>query len=103
MIPRKNMDGKYSKNYLKRIKLADFMGQLTPDEVEIAKNEGLLFWDLWVKAGRQVKLTGDHHAQGIQLAPVFDGYGQPDPERYPGQEKTKFLVPDYVSLKGLKH
>ena len=77
--------------------MKDFMGKLTPDEIEIAKETGNLRWDLWEKSGQVATLTGDLHQQGFRLAPVFDGFGKLDAKRYdPG---TRFLVQDYEDLK----
>lgn len=93
---KKNIKEKYSEKYLDLIKTRDFFGQLTPVEVEIAKKNGLLRWDLWAKAGRVTHLTGEQHRQGIRLAPVFNGHGAPDSARYPKDQK--FLIIDYKEL-----
>lgn len=99
-IPRKNPNGQYSEAYLRHVQYTDWQGRLTPDEVEIAKDNGLLKWDLWKKAKRLVILTPDQRKQGMHTAPVFGRDGQPEQDRYP--EETKFLVQDYSDLEQLK-
>ncbi len=56
-IPRKNKKGKISKKYLKHLELKDYFGQLTEHEIEIAKSQGLLSWDLWRKA-KELRISG---------------------------------------------
>jgi len=87
---------KYSKKYLSKIRLRDFLGQLTDEEIQIAKETGLLRWDLWKKAHKVATLTGDLHCQGFELAPVFTGHGEIDKKRYP--ENVRFFVKDYADL-----
>ena len=100
-IPRKNKRGQFSEKYLEHIKLYDFQGRLSLDEVKIAKANGLLQWDLWQKARKVVSLTTEQHRQGIHTAPILDGYGKPDTERYPAD--AKFIIKNYEDLeKALK-
>ena len=99
-IPRKNPNGQYSEAYLRRIEYADWQGRLTPDEVEIAKENHLLRRDLWKKVKRLVILTQEQRKQGIETAPIFGPDGQPDKDRY--SEETKFLVQDYKALEQLQ-
>jgi len=95
-IKRKGKRAEYSKKFLQRVKLRDFLGKLTPDEVVIAKETGNLRWDLYRKAGQVAVLTGDLHRQGFRLAPVFDGHGNPEPGRYP--DDVKFIISNYEDL-----
>jgi len=100
-LPKKiKQENKYSKKYLERIKMKDFLGQLTDEEVEIAKENGLLRWDLWKKAGRVAILSGDLHRKGFELAPIFTKHGEIDMQRYP--ENVKFLIKNYEDLKAEK-
>ena len=46
---------KYSKEFLREIKMLDFLGRLTPDQAEIAKENGLLRWDLTKKVWNSVE------------------------------------------------
>ena len=88
-LPKKiKQKDKYTKKYLGKIKMKDFLGQLTDEEIEIAKENGLLRWDLWKKAGQVATLTGNLHRKGYELAPVFNGYE-------PG---VRFLVKSYADL-----
>ena len=87
---------KYTKGYLSKIKRKDFLGRLSEAEIEIAKKNGLLRWDLWKKAGKVATLTGDLHDKGWRLAPVFDGFGNLDAKRYTLMQR--FLVENYADL-----
>ena len=91
---RKNLKDKYSPEYLEQIEHKDFLGQLTKDEIKIAKANGLLRWDLWKKAGQVTVLTGNQHHKGIRLAPIFDFHGGID-EKY---KAKSYLIPDYKAL-----
>jgi len=93
-IKRKN---KYSKKYLGKIKMKDFLGQLSDEEIEIAKENGLLRWDLWKKANQVATLTGELHYEGFELAPIFTKHGEIDMQRYP--KNVKFLIKNYADLK----
>ncbi len=68
-IPRKNKKERYSKKYLEYIKRNDFQGRLTPNEVEIARSEGLLKWDLSRKASQLSLTTGGKYALGVSHRP----------------------------------
>ena len=35
-----------------RLKLLDFLGALSPEQIEVAKQLGIYKWDAWVKARR---------------------------------------------------
>ena len=94
-IPRKNPNGQYSEKYLRHIQYFDYVGRLTPDEVEIARDNGLLKWDLWRKTKRLVVLTSEQREQGVHVAPVFGPDGEYD-------KKTHFLVQDYKDLERLQ-
>ena len=96
-IPRKNKSGQYSPEFLQHIKLMDFMGRLSTEEIEIAIANGLHRWNLWKLASKSVTLTMDQHKAGIRVAPVFDGTGQVDLSRYP--KKQKFIITNYDDLK----
>ena len=43
---------KLTQAQLDSLKLKDFLGLLSPDEIPIAKKHGLFKWDSWNKAGR---------------------------------------------------
>jgi len=92
MLKKKTKE-KYSKEYLTHLMLRDFIGKLTPDEIEIAKANGLLKWDLWNKA---TALLQGQPWQGVPVAPVFDGYGNLKPGRYPAD--VKFTISNYEEL-----
>ena len=77
--------------------MRDFQGKLTDEQIEIAKSQGLLRWDLWIKASQVVTLTGEQHKKGVRVAPVFDGTGSPDKKRY--TKKTRFIITNYDDLK----
>lgn len=55
-----------SPEYLSKIKFLDYIGELTEQEIEIAKEHGVLKFDLYQKARRL----------GLR-APTFDGHGHP--------------------------
>ena len=94
---KKHIKEKYSDEFLQNIKLRDFQGQLNDEQIEIAKSQGLLRWDLWRKASKLTKLTFEQHNKGLRLAPVFDGFGNLDSSRY--TKKTRFLIKNYYDLK----
>jgi len=77
--------------------MMDFIGNLSPDEVEIARANGLLVWDLWTKATALLK---GQPWQGIDVAPVFDGYGNLKPGRY--STDVKFTILNYKELESYK-
>ena len=52
---KKKKKEKYSKEFLQEIKMLDFLGQLTPDQAEIAKENGLFRWDLTKKVWNLVE------------------------------------------------
>ena len=99
-MKRKSSRTEHTKQYLQSLLLKDFLGRLSADEVEIAKSQGLLRWDLWKKSGRVVVTTMDQYKKGIRVAPVFDGSDSPDSSRY--DENTKFLVSNYSQLAQLE-
>lgn len=78
--------------------MLDFLGRLTDDEIEVAKEFGLLRWDLFVKATQiaKVNTTMEQRRAGWNVAPVMDGSGQPDAARYPADKK--FLISNYSEL-----
>ena len=99
-MPRKKVKPKkrrvpkrISQKYKDRLQMKDFLGQLTEAEVQVAREHGLLRWDLWKKAQRIVTLTGDLHRKGFRLSPVFG-------KKY--QKNQKFLVCDYSDLERQK-
>jgi hypothetical protein len=98
-IPRKNPNGQYSEAYLRHIQYTDWQGRLTPDEVEIARDNGFLKWDLWKKTKRLFILTQEQRKK-MHTAPVFGPDGKPDKDRYP--EGAKFFIQDYNDLKRLQ-
>ena len=98
-MPRKNKRGQFSKEYLQDIKMKDFLGNLSEGEIEVAKEYGLLRWDLWVKAkGLRISPVEVKKATGFyqNLAPVFNGFGEIDRDRY--NDKTRFLINNYSEL-----
>ena len=95
-ISKTKIPAKISERYRGELTLKDFLGQLSPEEIPVAKAAGILRWDLWKKAGARGRITGDVHKKGYELAPVFDGYGNPGQERY--TKKTKFLISNYDEL-----
>ena len=92
---RKSSKTKLSKKYKEKLRLRDFLGELKPDEVQIARENGLLRWDLWKKAQNRA-LTFELNKKGYLLAPVFNQNGQIDNVEY--NENTKFLINDYKDL-----
>ena len=95
-ISKTKIPAKISKRYRLELQRRDFLGQLDSAEIPVAAKAGLLRWDLWKKAGARGRITGDVHKKGYELAPVFDGYGNPGQERY--TKKTKFLISNYDEL-----
>jgi len=106
MRPR-NITPEITAEYLESLTFKDFMGLLTPDEIPIARENGLLVWDLYCKAKR---LNREHNnalhemitdIKNQRIAPSFRPDGQPvysyeyiicnyeDLERYRRQLKTK--------------
>lgn len=43
----------FSDQYIGHLECADFLGELTEEEIPIAKELGLYKWDGWVKNGRK--------------------------------------------------
>lgn len=39
----------FTKKYAEELCLKDFLGQLTDDEIVVAKKHGIYKWDAWVK------------------------------------------------------
>lgn len=85
---------KYSKEFLTDIMLKDFLGKLSKFEIEIAKENGLLVWDLLIKS-QKLRLQYQH-SESLRLAPVLNRNGEIDKQRYP--ENVKFLIKDYADL-----
>jgi hypothetical protein len=48
-VPKVWVPAKPSPEYLAELEFKDFMGELTPEEIEIAKKNGIYKWDEWVK------------------------------------------------------
>jgi len=92
---KKNIKDKYSKDYLAHLMLKDFLGQLNADEIKIAKKNGLLEWDLWVKSknlgisASEIEAATGHCAN---CAPVYDGFGNP---KYP---EKQYFINNYEEL-----
>ena len=98
-IPRKNKRGQFSKEYLQDIKMKDFLGNLSEGEIEVAKEYGLLRWDLWTKAkGLRISPVEVKKNTGFyqNIAPVLDESGRIDPKKYP--QGTKFFIKNYEEL-----
>jgi len=55
---RRGVPSRIDKAYRNRLRLADFMGRLTEDEVPIAKKLGVFKWDSWAKNRRQTSNGG---------------------------------------------
>ena len=50
-LKRKNKTGELTKAQIEELRLKDFLGELTEDEIPIAKKHGVYKWDAWKKAG----------------------------------------------------
>jgi len=50
---KNNRQGKYSQEFLDSIQAKDFLGRLSPAEIEIAAETGLLKWNSWAKNRRK--------------------------------------------------
>lgn len=98
--PKSKIPAKISKAYRNELKFKDFMGLLEPQEIEVAKENKILRWDLHVKAGKVAALTAELHKKGYLLAPVYNTTGDIDNREYP--EKSKFLIANYNNLKSYK-
>ena len=48
-LKRKNKTGKLTPEQIKELQFKDFMGELTEDEIPIAKKYGVYSWDSWTK------------------------------------------------------
>jgi hypothetical protein len=42
-----------SAEYIEHLKVSDFLGELTEDEIPLAKELGVYCWDAWGKEGRE--------------------------------------------------
>ena len=77
--------------------MKDFLGMLTPGEIEVAKANGLHRWNLWVQANALVRgrlkdfITSDKLRQGVRVAPVFASDGRP-------RRAAKYVINDYDEL-----
>ena len=67
---------KYSKEFLQEIKMLDFLGRLTPDQVEIAVENGLFRWDLKKKVWNSVEYKDQ---SSIKNYADFDAYFEKKP------------------------
>ena len=92
-IPRKNPSGGLSKAQIEDLRLKDYMGQVSDKEIQVAKQQGLLKWDLWRKVALLKIFKGEHHRAGLLAAPVFGKDGKPEK---PG---AKYLVSNYDDLR----
>ena len=94
------MPADVSPEFIEDLRMKDFLGKLSEQEIVFAKKLGVHRWDLWSKckliAELRINAAGQHH-NGIRLAPVFDGRGNIDQQRY--NENVIFLIKDYDALK----
>lgn len=90
--------------YLAELAFKDFMGDLTADEVQLARKHGILRFDLATKARRQASRetrlrVSRNYKAGLRLAPIFGKDGRPRGSTH--QRITGYVVRDYKDLENL--